>query len=68
MQQKKAVACASAVLLALAVACSKSPETPVSPSSAEPGGTAAGPNGETLKASAPTRSRPSTARSQIRSC
>src|SRR4029453_17776799 len=53
MQQKKAVACASAVLLALAVACSKGPETPVSPSSAEPGGTAAGPNGETVKASAP---------------
>ena len=53
MQLKKAVACASAVLLALAVACSKGPETPVSPSGAEPGGTAAGPNGETLKASAP---------------
>jgi hypothetical protein len=58
MQQKKAVACASAVLLALAVACSKSPETPVSPSSAEPGGTTAGPNGETLKASAPTPQSP----------
>jgi hypothetical protein len=53
MQQKKAVACASAVLLALAVACSKGPETPVSPSSAQPGATSAGPNGETLKASAP---------------
>jgi hypothetical protein len=58
MQQKKAVACASAVLLALAVACSKSPETPVSPSSAEPGGTAAGPNGETLKAKSPTPESP----------
>ena len=58
MQQKKAVACASAVLLALAVACSKSPETPVAPSSAEPGGTAAGPNGETLKAKAPTPESP----------
>jgi hypothetical protein len=53
MQHKRAVACASAVLLALAVACSKGPETPVSPTSAEPGDTAAGPNGETLKASAP---------------
>lgn len=58
MQQKKAVACASAVLLALAVACSKGPETPVSPSSAEPGTTSAGPNGETLKASAPTPESP----------
>jgi len=58
MQHKKAVACASAVLLAVAVACSKGPETPVSPSSAEPGGTAAGPNGETLKANAPTPQSP----------
>lgn len=58
MQHKKAVACASAVLLALAVACSKNPETPVSPSSAEPGTTSAGPNGETLKASAPTPESP----------
>jgi hypothetical protein len=58
MQQKKAVACASAVLLALAVACSKSPETPVSPSSAPAGGTEAGPNGETLKASAPSTQSP----------
>src|SRR5688572_12060764 len=58
MQQKRAVACASAVLLALAVACSKSPETPVSPTSAEPGSTAAGPNGETLKANAPTPQSP----------
>ena len=58
MQQKKAVACVSALLLALAVACSKGPETPVSPSSAEPGATAAGPNGETLKAKAPTPESP----------
>jgi hypothetical protein len=58
MQHKKAVACASAVLLALAVACSKNPETPLSPSSAEPGTTSAGPNGETLKASAPTPESP----------
>ncbi len=50
MHHKKAVACASAVLLALAVACSKNAETPVSPSSAQPGSTEAGPNGETLKA------------------
>jgi hypothetical protein len=58
MQHTKAVACASAVLLALAVACSKNPETPVSPTSAQPGSTEAGPNGETLKANAPTPQSP----------
>jgi hypothetical protein len=58
MQHKKAVACASAVLLALAVACSKNSESPVSPSSAQPGTTEAGPNGETLKANAPTPQSP----------
>jgi hypothetical protein len=58
MQYKKLVACTSAVLLALAVACSKSSETPVSPSTAQPGGTDAGPNGETLKATAPTPQSP----------
>lgn len=58
MQQKKAVACASALLLALAVACSKNSETPVSPSPAQPGTTEAGPNGETLKAKAPTPESP----------
>jgi hypothetical protein len=58
MQQKKAVACASALLLALAVACSKNSETPVSPSPAQPGTTEAGPNGETLKAKAPTPQSP----------
>jgi hypothetical protein len=57
MQHKKLVACTSAVLLALAVACSKSSKTPVSPSSAQ-GGTEAGPNGETLKVSAPTPQSP----------
>jgi hypothetical protein len=58
MQQKKAVACASALLIALAVACSKNPESPVSPTSAQPGTTDAGPNGETLKANAPTPQSP----------
>jgi hypothetical protein len=58
MHHKKAFACASAVVLALAVACSKNAETPVSPSSAQPGATEAGPNGETLKASAPTPQSP----------
>jgi hypothetical protein len=58
MHHKKALACASAVVLALAVACSKNAETPISPSSAQPGVTEAGPNGETLKASAPTPQSP----------
>ena len=58
MHHKKAVACASAVVLALAVACSKNAETPVSPSSAQPGSSEAGPNGETLKATAPTPQSP----------
>jgi hypothetical protein len=58
MQHKKLVACASAVTLAVAVACSKNSETPVSPSAAVPGVSEAGPNGETLKASAPTPQQP----------
>jgi hypothetical protein len=58
MQYKKLVACSSAVLLALAVACSKGSDNPVSPTGAEPGTSEAGPNGETLKASAPTPQSP----------
>lgn len=58
MQQKKAVAYASALVLALAVACSKNSDSPVSPSSAPSGTTDAGPNGETLKASAPNPQSP----------
>jgi hypothetical protein len=58
MQHKKLIACASAVLLAVAVACSKDSETPVSPTGAQPSVTEAGPNGETLKATAPTPQSP----------
>jgi hypothetical protein len=58
MQHKKLIVCASAALLAAAVACSKSSETPVSPTGAEPGVSEAGPNGETLKATAPTPQSP----------
>src|SRR5918992_146603 len=58
MQYKKLVACASATVLAFALACSKNAETPVSPTGAEPGVTDAGPNGETLKATAPTPQSP----------
>jgi hypothetical protein len=54
MQYNKLVACVSAVVLAGAVACSNNSETPTSPSSAQPGAAAAGPAGETLKATAPT--------------
>ncbi len=58
MQHKKIAACTSAVVLALAVACSKNSETPVSPSAAQPGVSEVGPSGETLKASAPTPQSP----------
>src|SRR5688500_2901043 len=58
MQHKKLVACASAVALSLAMACSKNAGTPASPSSAQPGTTEAGPNGETLKVTAPTPQSP----------
>ena len=54
MQYNKLVACVSAVVLAGAVACSDNSETPISPSSAQPGAAAAGPGGATLKATAPT--------------
>lgn len=58
MQHKKLVACASAVTLAFVVACSNSSESPVSPSAAQSGASEAGPNNETLKASAPTPQAP----------
>lgn len=58
MQYKTLLACASAVLLATAVACSNDTNSPLSPSSSEPGGSAAGPNNETLKATAPTPQSP----------
>jgi hypothetical protein len=54
MQHKALVACAAAALLAAGLACSKDSETPTSPGSTQPGNSQAGPNGETLKASAPT--------------
>jgi hypothetical protein len=52
MHYKTLLACASAVLLATAVACSN--DNPVSPSSPEPGGS----SNETLKATAPTPQSP----------
>jgi hypothetical protein len=58
MQYKTLVVCASAAALAAALACSKNPETPVAPSATEPGVADAGPDGSTLKASAPTPQSP----------
>ena len=58
MHYKKFVACASAAVLAFAVACSKNADAPISPSSTVPGVSEAGPNGESLKATAPTPQSP----------
>jgi hypothetical protein len=58
MQHKKYVACAAVALAAVAFSCSKDSPTPVSPSSAVPDATGAGPQGETLKATAPTPQSP----------
>jgi hypothetical protein len=53
MQHKKLVACASAVVLAVGLACSKNSDNPTSPSGSEPGSANANPDGSTLKATAP---------------
>jgi hypothetical protein len=58
MQHRTLVVCASVALLAFGIACSKNTETPASPSAAEPGSSAANPDGSTLKASAPTPQSP----------
>jgi hypothetical protein len=54
MLQKRIVLCSAAAVLAIAIACSKSSETPTSPSVSEGGTGNAGPDGATLKATAPT--------------
>ena len=54
MFQKRIVLCSAAAVLALAIACSKSAETPTSPSVSENGNGNAGPDGATLKVTAPT--------------
>jgi len=58
MQYKTLVLCASAAVLATAVACSNSPETPVSPSSSQSGSAGAAADGSTLKVSAPVPQSP----------
>ncbi len=58
MRHTKFVFCSATALLALVVACSKSPQTPASPSSIQPSSEAAGPDGITLKVPAPTTISP----------
>src|SRR5690349_14289430 len=58
MLNKKLFLCASAVALVFETGCSKDAESPVSPSSTAPALSGAGPNGETLKATAPTPQSP----------
>jgi hypothetical protein len=53
MHQKRIVLCSAAAVLALAIACSKSSETPTSPSVSEGSGGNAAPDGSTLKVTAP---------------
>lgn len=58
MQYKRLALCASAAALAVALACSKNPETPIAPSSAQPGAAEAAADGSTLKVTAPTPQSP----------
>ena len=58
MQYKTLTLCASAMALAVALACSKNAETPTAPSSAQPGAADAAADGSTLKVSAPTPQSP----------
>jgi hypothetical protein len=59
MYQKRFVLCSAAAVLALAIACSKSSETPTSPSVTEGAGGSAAADGSTLKVPAPTNLSPS---------
>lgn len=58
MHQKRFVLCSATALLALAVACSKSSPTPVSPSAAQETSNGAAADGSTLKATAPSPTSP----------
>lgn len=58
MQHRTLVACAAAAIVTATLACSDDSTTPVSPSSSQPGASAAGPDGSTLKATAPTPQSP----------
>jgi hypothetical protein len=54
MFQKRVLLCTCATVLAVAMACSKNSQAPVSPTSAPDGGAAAAPDGSTLKSGVPT--------------
>src|SRR5258705_8615604 len=54
MNQKRFVLCSAAAVLALALACSKSSQSPSSPSVTENGSVDAAADGSTLKATKPT--------------
>jgi len=58
MQYKTLALCGSAMVLAVAIACSKTPDTPTIPSSSQPGTADAAADGSTLKVSAPTPQSP----------
>lgn len=58
MHQKTLVVCSATALLALGVACSKSPQNPASPTSVQEPAAAAAADGSTLKVAAPTAVSP----------
>src|SRR5687767_5609107 len=58
MYQKRFVLCSATALLALAVACSKTPQTPASPAASTDVVGDAAPDGSTLKVTAPTPQSP----------
>lgn len=58
MSQKRFVLCSATALLAVAVACSKSPQSPASPSATTEVAGDLGPDGSTLKVTAPTPQSP----------
>lgn len=58
MKDKTLVLCSATALLALALACSKSPATPVAPAAATDPSTGAAADGTTLKVTAPTAVSP----------
>ena len=58
MQYTKVLVCASVAVLALSLACSDGPESPVSPTGSQPGTSTAAADGSTLKATVPAPQSP----------
>ena len=58
MQYKTLAICGSAMVLAVAIACSNSPDTPTTPSSSQPAASDKAADGSTLKVSAPVPQSP----------